>query len=124
MRKQSLAIPLTILTVIAAAGCEEQRTQQCADENGVAVSDDNCADAGTVSTDDAGQPLHNNRSGFLWYYFYGTRGVPLGSRVSGGSYSRGSDYSYSSPSGKYTSPSVGISRGGFGSTGISESSGS
>lgn len=99
--KRSLSVSLTILTVIAAAACDEQASQQCVDENEVAVSDDKCADAGPVNNGG------NTRSGFFWYY--NNRSVPIGSKVYGGT------YSHDSVSSGTRGSSVGVSRGGFGS---------
>jgi hypothetical protein len=114
MRKQSLAVPLTIVLGVAAAACDENA--QCTDANGVVVDDSNCASV----ADDAGAPTPG-RSGFFWYY--GGRSFSPGARVSGGSYYRSPTKSYSSPSGYSwgggSSSSPGIGRGGFGGHGDS-----
>jgi hypothetical protein len=75
MRKQSLAVPLTIILGIAASACDENA--QCVDANGTAVEDDKCiSSSATNQLDDAGAPLQpgNGHSGFFWYY--GGRFVP------------------------------------------------
>lgn len=123
MRKRSLTVSLTILTIIAAAGCDEQQRelQHCVDGDGVVVDEDKCADAAVSAvapSDDAGTTHGIGRSGFYW--FYGGRSVlSPGTRVSSGSYSPGTG-SYSSPSGR---SSVGVSRGGFGGSAVSAGGG-
>lgn len=124
MRKQSLAVPLTILTAIAAAACndanQEQGFQHCVDENGVVVDESNCSDAGAARLDSQGNPVPH--SGFIWYYG-GTRFSP-GVRVYGGGYSPRVTTIYSSPGGHFTTgPTVGVGRGGFGGAGIGHAGG-
>lgn len=120
MRKSSLAVPLTILTAIAAGACDDDPPglQHCVNADGVVVDEANCADAGDRPLDSNGNPIPG-RSGFFWYYGGGTRYYP-GNRIiigGGGSYRSGGG-SYVSPGGHYSSgPSVGVGRGGFGSVG-------
>lgn len=121
MRKQSLAIPLTILLGVASGACDEEETnlKHCVDENNTVVDEDKCADAGaeTVVIDDAGnRVVHHGSSGFLWYYGGSRSPLSPGSRVSGGGYTPSKGSSYSSPRGGSIS-SPGISKGGFGGTG-------
>jgi len=117
MRKQSLAVPLTIILGIAANACDDPA--QCVDANGTVVDDEQCANANNV--DDAGQPLNpgNGHSGFFWYY--GGRSFYPGDRASGGSYHPSPGKSYSSPGGYSFSP--GVSHGGFGSNGAGHGGG-
>lgn len=115
MRKQSLAVPLTIVLGVAAGACDDPA--QCTDANGTVVDDENCVNH-PGQYDDAGTPIRSGSSGFFWYY--GGRSFSPGSRVSGGSWHPSPGRSYSSPNGySWGGSSPGIGRGGFGGHGES-----
>jgi hypothetical protein len=111
--KSSKSVKFTALTAISAlimAACaNNENYQHCVDDKGVVVDDTKCA--GAV----AGSP-------FRWYYV--PRLFSVGSRVSGGSYTRSPSLSYtprasagSSSLFGGSSKSTTVSRGGFGSSG-------
>lgn len=111
--KSSKSVQVTALTAIAAlivTACGgNSNVQHCVDDQGVVVDDAKCADAGN--------------HGFRWYYV--PRLFSIGSRVSGGSYSRSPGVSYTPRASAGSSSSLfggsskssTVSRGGFGSTG-------
>lgn len=118
--KSSKSVQFTALTAIAAlivTACgQDPSVQHCVDDKGVVVDDSQCARGGS------GNP-------FRWYYV--PRLFNLGSRVSGGSYTRSPSTSYvprssAISSGHYSgsSKSSAVSRGGLGSSGKSVSIGS
>lgn len=109
MRKTK-CITLTLLTTLAASlsGCNEsEEIKHCVDKDGVVVDENECNNP-VASTP------HVNGTPFIaphWYYGGGyTTPLVRGSRPIGGSYSP-------APGKAYAPPSVGISRGGFGSAG-------
>ena len=102
------------LSACNSVGDESQEFDRiCVDKNNIRVEDCKCEEEAKKQHDSGIQPF------YVWYFL--TRGgmnpihnYPLGTRVSGGS--------YSAP--KISSPSHGTSRGGFGFSSHSGSSGS
>lgn len=126
--KRSRVVTLTILLAIIASACEEKQNdlKHCVDENGVVVEEKHCENAsdaappyGPPQSSDGGTHSTGTRSGgggHFWYFGGHSAPVAPGGKVSGGSYTPSTGKSYSPPS-------VGVSRGGFGSTGAGHGGG-
>jgi hypothetical protein len=121
--KQSTTLNLIFINVLAASilavSCaDNSENQQCVDEEGKVVNDNNC---------------NQNNPHYRWYYGGGL--FNHGSHVSGGRYVPLVGHSYTTPSQRSTGSSFwggsshgtstpSVSRGGFGSSGHGFSSGS
>lgn len=116
-------VQLVLVPALAAAtlaACREDEVKHCVDKQGKVVDDSRCKD-----TPLGAAPSSTSPHGFFWYYG-GTRALPMGSGVSGGSYIPSASHSYVSRSsalrsGASTSssshPTGTVSRGAFGGTG-------
>jgi hypothetical protein len=100
--KRSQGIALGMMPIAAAAflaGCNDPQRKACVDQNGVVVSDANCATAPSTGTSGSGG-AHVYPIGYPYHWYWYRGGTPVvGTRAPGG--------------GSYAAPAT---RGGFGST--------
>jgi hypothetical protein len=113
------------ISCVALGGCTRSQKPEgswdrvCVDKSNIVSDSRKCEEDQKFQTGAGYVPMHH------WYYMHSMSGMygnyPLGSRVSGGTFTAPANSSFSGGAGSHSSP---VTRGGFGATGAGHSTSS